>query len=260
MQPRGGRPPAPGPRCPKGPESEAIDTRAFRYVWGELEERDYAVDQLILTVPDPVRSRLALNFDRNLAAIQSAMGVAGFSLDRFDLPWRVEPEDGRAKDAEPESRFETEPGVILFQNVQARPRKLLLVFLVGETPTGGVHKLALRKALELAFAAQRRPKACAEAARPLVFRVLGPSFTGSAHSLSATLADWRQRRAVIFDVVTGSATKVDPEEFSPRDLLAQQGDRFRTAIGRDQPGRLLELPRAEQGRAALIPEPHPTFR
>ena len=35
IQPKTGGPPAPGPRCAPGPESEAIDTRAFRYVWGE---------------------------------------------------------------------------------------------------------------------------------------------------------------------------------------------------------------------------------
>ena len=44
------------------------------------------------------------------------------------------------------TRYLYEPGVILFRDRKGGNR-LLLLFVVGETPTGGIHKVAFQNAL-----------------------------------------------------------------------------------------------------------------
>lgn len=85
-------------------------------------------------------------------------------MDTFDLPWLDEAEDhsqefrlGQEIDlsssgrdlleykAKPDTRLD-DPGVILFVNPDRT--RLLLVFLIAETPTGGVSKNALHDALD----------------------------------------------------------------------------------------------------------------
>jgi hypothetical protein len=73
--------------------------------------------------------------------------ASGYTIDRFALPW---PENGKeAHDRTPswhESLYDSAPGLMLFRDPSEQ--KLLLVFLVGETPTTGVHKHAMFSALE----------------------------------------------------------------------------------------------------------------
>jgi len=56
-----------------------------------LGDRDYSIEVLIATLPDPKRSRVASRFDTMLEAIQRAVESQGYVLDRSKLPW-AEPE------------------------------------------------------------------------------------------------------------------------------------------------------------------------
>jgi hypothetical protein len=49
------------------------------------------VRTLIITVPDPVHTRLALHFDRAVASIVQAASDGHYDLDRFWLPWKDTP-------------------------------------------------------------------------------------------------------------------------------------------------------------------------
>ncbi|HLK32018.1 MAG TPA: hypothetical protein VKT29_02950, partial [Terriglobales bacterium] len=134
--------------------------------------------------------------------IVAAAAEAGYSLDRFDFPWsRPEQQGAPAQPARDSRDPETQPGLILFRQNCAGMYgcRLLLVFVVGETPTSGVHKLALSSAMEqiteLSYLAPRETH-CADH-QPLCVKVglLAPYFTGAAASLRygfAPYAHWRR--------------------------------------------------------------------
>ena len=56
----------------------------------------YGIEFLIATVPDPINSRLPNFFDSFAESIGSAAEAAGYTLDRFALPW-MEKSDGDQK-------------------------------------------------------------------------------------------------------------------------------------------------------------------
>src|SRR5262249_3955453 len=108
-----------------------------------LDHSPLAVQILIATIPDPVDSSLAYLFDRHLGALERAAETAGYILDRFDLPW---PADNNAQGQQQDSAgsehgglrdYERKPGVVLFRST-LEDLGLLVVFLVGETPTAGI--------------------------------------------------------------------------------------------------------------------------
>src|SRR5208337_3163640 len=107
----------------------------------------YGIEFLIATVPDPIDSRLPNFFNSFAESIESAAQDAGYTLDRFALPWMEEGDKGQNGPAlGRQTLAESVPGLILFRN--PTEQKLLLVFLVGETPTTGIHKQAMFSALE----------------------------------------------------------------------------------------------------------------
>ena len=82
--------------------------------------------------------------DREEAVVQQGKAVARYKLDRLAAP--KSEEDSKLP------RHQREPGVILFrgtesQNSESQNPHLLIVFLVGETPTVGIHKTALSECL-----------------------------------------------------------------------------------------------------------------
>jgi hypothetical protein len=138
---------------------------------------------LIATVPDPDESDFDVYFDQEIDSIRGAARGANFAPDRFSLPWK-EAAPGRSLDldlaAEPSvdtgaapqllaDRYRLKPheddvagrlpGLMLFRRPQpptpARPTPafhpvdLLVVLVVGETRTQGVHRQSLSSALAL---------------------------------------------------------------------------------------------------------------
>src|SRR5262245_9996879 len=104
------------------------------------------IEYLIATVPDPNDTRLDHQFDRAVDAIRRAFESADYTFDRYWLPWDrsnavappVSPTDPRTAQMAP--RHLRDPGVILLRD--SISKRLLLLFLVGETPTGGIHRVA----------------------------------------------------------------------------------------------------------------------
>jgi hypothetical protein len=141
----------------------------------------------IAIVPDPVHTHLSLFFDRTMDAIQQGAQQAGWMFDRATMPWdsQEHPESTdfhvRLGQEEYQDNKEVLPGLMIFRH--AHPRILntpLYVFVVGETPTGGVNKDQFRTALELIA----KP-AKAGAGPPEEFlRIIGPTFSGSLYSLA----------------------------------------------------------------------------
>src|SRR5438034_1170497 len=112
-----------------------------------VKQRGYALEFLVATVPDPVDSQVGWLFDVYLDAIQHAIVTNDYVLDRYTLPWECtrEAEKDRA-DGSLVRPHEDRPGVVMFRHLSEQ--RLLVLFLVGETPTWGIHKKAFAHALD----------------------------------------------------------------------------------------------------------------
>jgi hypothetical protein len=166
---------------------------------------------LVATVPDPQDSRFAKLFDDVVTGIRTAIESLGYVDDRFFDPWRPDVVDD---DQRPLRR--TQPTTLLFRNGDAHPRAgveahdLIAVLLVGESPARGVHGEALRAALSFVKTMNEAEGASPE--KRLTLDFLGPTLSGTAESLRATLVQWfdetREQGRIPFNLqfITGTAT------------------------------------------------------
>jgi hypothetical protein len=209
----------------------------------------YRPEFLIALVPDPIDSRLPSNFDFTITGLQLGLNQSllnqgkpedGYLFDRGWHPWTaaaVASGDAYGRPAH------LTAGIMLFHKAETKGETTLLtVFLIGETPKGGIHRQAFEQAvrfimaLEQAFASTAPPaapgkgKAHPDATPPAAaaqgnvppaaeggvqsckLRVLGPSFSGSAGSLNAAMrllldsSSLGSPAPCGFSVVSGSAT------------------------------------------------------
>jgi hypothetical protein len=175
-----------------------------------------SVRALIAILPDPVRTHMALTFDRTLEGIQLAAQDKEFVIDRYWLPWSApalstSPASDQAPQAIEQRR--TEPGVVLFRrnaDQKTADPLVLFVFLVADTPTAGIDGRQFTKAVSYIDEVLCSPKGDSTAPSsdcPIEtpVRVVGPSFSGSLASLRRlTDADiWRN-----FVVYSGSVSSV----------------------------------------------------
>jgi hypothetical protein len=199
------------------------------------------IEYLVATVPDPKDSRLDHLFDRYLDAIRRAVEAADYTLDRYWLPWGISrpptlvvlPADQKMPQMEMETRHLYEPGVILFRNSNGG-NGVLLLFLVGETPTGGIHKFAFRNALSQIEELDRWRESKTEKE----LRIISPSFSGSDASLVTIINTWMDEHKNEYAehlkvrVVSGAAIAVKKElleNITPGKVSFQA-----TVVGREQ--------------------------
>ena len=183
-------------------------------------QRAYRLNCVIATVPDPFASHLPHLFDRFVGSIQRAAESSDFVMDRYDLPWLEELQEKQEKKDEVQDNptqssttasephnYEKDPGLILFRD--SAGKRLLIVFLVGETPTSGIHKPAFLSALRQIDSLKINSQK---------IKILGPSFSGSAESMEGALKNWlaethRQNQLPSrippeIQIVSGSATAI----------------------------------------------------
>jgi hypothetical protein len=190
---------------------------------------------LVALVPDPEESGHTDYFDAVLEGIEDAAAREGsvdfwnidnpdprrYVRDRYWLPWSSHDPDKRKRQC-----WRHVPGVIIYRPVKGAPEPALAVLLVGETPTWGVRAQVLRAALERAdnslfdpappAAAPTDPPAPNPAgrARKRWYRILGPTFSGTAPSLRASIERHVEGRAkataekldATFRIASGTAT------------------------------------------------------
>ncbi|HMV46655.1 MAG TPA: hypothetical protein PLD20_13535 [Blastocatellia bacterium] len=179
-------------------------------------KRELELDFLIATIPDPKESRLDHLFDGNLGGIQRALEAAGYVFDQYWLPW----ERTTTPVATASTRHLQEPGVMIFRNNGNSSKSVLALFLVGETPTYGIHKQAFQNALLQMEQLLALPGVKFKEGKPSdQVRVLGPTFSGSATSLALALKSWfeqpaaKPHRVSKAKVITGTATAIAKPEF-----------------------------------------------
>lgn len=159
---------------------------------------------VIAIVPDPVRTHLALQFDRSIDAIEDAAQDENYIFDRAFIPWdshlRQESDDleKRVQATWYEHAMHNYPGLIIFRGTRENGNRALFVLVVTETPTGGVSKeqfdYAIRQIKTISgvkdLASQKswgwtngtcesQTPGCV----PRGLRILGPTFSGSLASL-----------------------------------------------------------------------------
>src|ERR1700677_4621989 len=146
---------------------------------------------VIATLPDPLHTHFPLIFDRPPEAIEEAAQDDGYVYDSSWLPWDTEQSsypliDDQDKAEKRKEQQEDQPGVLLFrrslhgQDPRLRPFEYgLAVLIVGEEPTGGIHRRQFENAVEWIAALQ--PINDDDWPPPL--QILGPAFSGSIPSL-----------------------------------------------------------------------------
>jgi hypothetical protein len=156
---------------------------------------DFRPNFIIATLPDPLHTHFALLFDRFVEAIQEGGQDEGYEYDSSWLPWGTEEpslallsDQDEAEDRK-ENR-EDQPGVLLFRkasptnhNSRAPYQEGLIVFVVGEEPTGGIHRAQFNNAVAWIAALEKDRNNHSPVA------ILGPTFSGSFPSLAQLLSD-----------------------------------------------------------------------
>ncbi|HVO79008.1 MAG TPA: hypothetical protein VMT39_03250 [Candidatus Bathyarchaeia archaeon] len=147
---------------------------------------------VIAIAPNPVQTHLPLLFDRSVAAIQQAAQDEGYTYDGSWFPWNDSATSGGPSGSEADNqavqqKVYRQPGVLVFRrgfgmaDEQDRPYSGgLIVFLVGEQPTGGIDDLQFEHAMQWLNTLQ--PNTTGKN-----LKILGPTFTGSLPSLAREL-------------------------------------------------------------------------
>jgi hypothetical protein len=198
---------------------ESLNAPLIDLVAAEADRQGYDVDNLVVLLPDPIDSHSRWLFDPIQEALQRAAAANTYALDRFYVPdWRP----GHTAAVRMGRLHESWPGVILFRQQPGTDtgHRILVTFLVFETPTQGVHLGAFREAVRFVHEWNRAVKLVAEklgkksAEKPgeeSPLKILGPTFSGSSPSLRIALRDAERRKLLPsrVRVISGSATNPD---------------------------------------------------
>ncbi len=183
---------------------------------GAKPDKDFQPTFVIATFPDPLHTHFSLLFDRFIEAIQEGAQDEGYEYDSSWLPWQTdEPSLALLADQDEaddrRTNREDQPGILLFRSTKGDPyKKALIVFIVGEEPTRGIHRVQFENAVAWITAMQKRGTAVSPVA------ILGPTFSGSLPSLQELLA--ADKLASTFNggkelaIYTGSASSRDAGE------------------------------------------------
>jgi hypothetical protein len=203
-----------GAEAPKPkPEPDCEDGKRLLESYRALYQPERADNYrfLIVLAPDPEESGHVDYFDAVLEGVDDAVAAGSIDFwrenpapprryvrDRHYLPWSIDPprRTGCAGKT---------PGVVLYRPTNdATSEPALVALLVGETPTWGVRESQWNAALALADAHRAGsartygvvpPLGAAAAGQGITqwYRVLGPTFSGSAPSLAALIRKHAER-------------------------------------------------------------------
>ncbi|MGA3072240.1 MAG: hypothetical protein ABSG56_00975 [Bryobacteraceae bacterium] len=175
------------------------------------ETRKDQMWSIIVTVPDPLHTRMTLTLDGQVEAIERSLQSAQWEFAGQWMPWN-DRFDGREKDIAERHRQrelqaigESIPGILIFRSHPAEggfpAKRLLFVLLAPETATSGIAWRPFVSALNLAAV-------LASPGRPI--GLLAPSFSGSFSSLTALVKEWQaahpQDAPLAHAVYSGSAS------------------------------------------------------
>ncbi|WP_266181270.1 hypothetical protein [Dyella humicola] len=191
------------------------------------------VHTAVVTLPDPVETRLGRAFDIEMTALISAFQADDYVLDSFAFSWKPRAADGSDVGVSAAEVARRLPSVMLFRKDLWRQcsgaadpgstgavscdSDYYVLFLVGETPSFGIHPEAFRRAARCALAldgGNRLPdggfpqalsrndcdqtEAILKDGSPVAWNcqlhlnVIGPAFSGAMESMVAALSQVAQ--------------------------------------------------------------------
>ena len=179
--------------------------------------RPFRLSFMIATLPDPTHTHFPLQFDRMSEAIQQGASDEGYVYDSSWLPWVTKDstfanlQDQDTADSQKEAQ-EEQPGILLFRKKLDAPpaqttaasvslpyRDGLVVFIVGEEPTQGIHRDQFQNAT--AWIAALETNEPEKHRLPPI--ILGPAFSGSVYSLADLISDPEIDQSPAPDAKTG---------------------------------------------------------
>ena len=174
----------------KKPGAKKSSTYRAELHWGVPEGENRRILFVIATVPDPIYTHLSLFFDRSIDSIIKGAQASDFFFSRATMPWD---NDEHPDSTDIKLRMEQQvyrehredfPGLMIFRAAgetwHVKDANTLFVLVVGETPTGGIHKEQFKNALRV-IREIRGNDAIPENLKHL--RILGTTFSGSLASL-----------------------------------------------------------------------------
>jgi len=138
--------------------------RPFEHLPGNAAINVHAA---VVTMPDPVETRLGRSFDTELTALVAGFQAKEYVLDGFAFTWTPRSPDGKSTANDMDASRRTLPSVMLFRKDNWRNCKsktdteanaahcestYYALFLVGETPSFGIHPDAFMRAARCAMA------------------------------------------------------------------------------------------------------------
>ena len=179
----------------------------------KVEHAEFKPKFIIATLPDPLHTHFSLLFDRFVEAIQQGAQDEGYEYDSSWLPWETEESpfaligDQDKSDDRKKTR-EDQPGVIVFRSTRQAPyQQGLIVFVVGEESTHGIHRQQFENAVAWIVSLQG-----GNGNAPV--GILGPTFSGSFPSLAELLSSFKKFGGPL-PIYSGSAnSKKDAEHFA----------------------------------------------
>jgi hypothetical protein len=208
----------------------------------------------IALVPNPISTHLPLMFDGMIESIQQAAQDDGYSYDSSWFPWQGKSEsythliDDLAAERLRDIR-QDQPGVIVFRGGGANPYESgLVVFLVGEQPTGGLSDGQFENALQwiaLLSEGNKDPKTLK------TLDILGPTSSGTLPSLQRELA--RNLCSTEIHVSSGDASEGGSIQRFQDWIEPQQKDKPKPCPEQEQTG-------SHPCKDQTNPAPHSYFR
>lgn len=220
------------PDCEPAAVAAGCERALIARVAALAREERIGVRFVIATLPDWVDSSLQWTFDPMLDAIQMAAAQVGYLPTAHYLPDAELASGAGTPRARLRRVHESEPGALLFRRHSAGSTDLLLVLVVGETATAGVHAPALATALDLVLQWERSD---GDATLATPVRLLSPTYSGSAESLRRALLaavarhpDAAPRAGPWFQLISPSATRPDNADILAIDGIASFGATVRS--------------------------------
>src|SRR5262249_38327082 len=116
--------------------------------------------------------------------------------------------------------FRTIPAIVLFRSGTERD-KAVVVFLVGETPTAGVHTTAMSSALRLSrvLLGDSQIGIRPDNEKSSKLRVIGPNFSGSIPSIQHAFQQWCSELTdpVTLHLISGNSTVLTARQSLEKD-------------------------------------------
>ena len=191
--------------APKDPGCGSNDAGRWGLPLGKLNQR-IELMTMIVSLPDPVHTHLAMAFDRSIDGVLEAASDNHYISSYYWMPWKnglglpKTSEGFGARESGHNPKREREPGLIIFKYVpssdtanaeefaRASFYRVVYLFVVSETPTEGIDGYQFRKALAYESAlASILGRTASHGNSVKNGGILGPFYSGSAASLRAAI-------------------------------------------------------------------------